>query len=284
MRVVGGEERNAAQRTVAGTVEQGSLDDDKGLDEVVVDCELDGVGCVEGDGGEGEKIGGAGEEVAVEGGHAQAGRRTDAENGFEADGRREDTDELVRQLLGVRCVRGGGEGRVVECLAGGVAREGAWVWVGERGGVEERRSGGAEERRSGGAEERRSGGAEERPTERCDVLVAGAAEEHINGDMRAGALDCERLVERRGGVEERRFLQRCASETENTGAQHGSGSDGHALVVPYTLGSSRSCNAPAPTLGRLEETTTSLPPIGACMQPRPSVSTVENRKQNRTAR
>ena len=39
--------------------------------------------------------------------------------------------------------------------------------------------------------------------------------------------------------------------------------DGNTLAVPNNFGSSLSFNAPAPTLGKLDERTTSFPPIGA---------------------
>lgn len=64
-----GEDSDAAL-AVAGRVEDGGLEDDKGRVDRVLDLDLDGVRLVDRDGREGEKVGRTDEEVAVEGGHA----------------------------------------------------------------------------------------------------------------------------------------------------------------------------------------------------------------------
>jgi hypothetical protein len=53
------------------------------------------------------------------------------------------------------------------------------------------------------------------------------------------------------------------------------------LLVPNSLGSSRSVKAPAPMLGKLDERTTSFPPIGT-YRPSFSIATRESDFQEHT--
>ena len=104
-------------------------------------------------------------------------------------------------------------------------------------------------------------------TEGRNILVRCAEQEHVDGDLRARALDRKRLVEGRCRLEECRFLTRIQITRQSKIRN----SEAYTFVVPSTFGSSLFLRAPAPRVGRLEDSVTIFPPM--CDYHIPTMST-----------